>query len=492
MNKQLIAWINDKLGYSISDKYYGKIDEWLCWWRGYFKPFHHMTFSNGKRRIERDLYALKMGKKVCEDWASILLNSKTHIKISDERTNLFVQGRRETEGVLGANSFWTKCNRLIEKSFAAGTGAVTIHATGVRLSGGGDDLNVEISPDASLNFNYLTADYIIPLTVDNGKIIEAAFASESTEKGKKYLLLEIHTLDGNGFYIIENRRFLAENGQLTEENLPSNMIRRFCTGSAVPWFAVFMPNIENDVPDNNGLGVSIIHGVVDTLKAVDLCFNNFCADFYLGQKKIFMEKTLSDIDENGTEIAPDDVHQQLFTFVQFPTEDQGKEKANSFIMEFNPALRVDDNTKGVQSALDYLSFKCGLGNKHYQFNGGTVVTATQYTGDKQDLIQNADKHYAEVERFLLSLVRSVIHIGKNLMGADIAENAEIDIDFDRSVIIDDTAERLQDLQEVRDGVKAPWEFRVKYYGDTEEDAKKILDELRGMENVDLGFEDGDG
>ena len=488
MNKQLIAWINDKLGYSISDKYYGKIDEWLCWWRGYFKPFHHMTFSNGKRRIERDLYTLKMGKKVCEDWASILLNSKTHIKISDERTNLFVQGRRETEGVLGANSFWTKCNRLIEKSFAAGTGAVTIHASGVRLSGGGDALNVEISPDASLNFNYLTADYIIPLTVDNGKIIEAAFASESTEKGKKYLLLEIHTLDKNQNYVIENRRFLAENGQLTEENLPSNMIRRFCTGSPVPWFAVFMPNIENDVPDNNGLGVSIIHGVVDTLKAVDLCFNNFCADFYLGQKKVFMEKSLVEITEDGAEIAPDDVHQQLFTFINFPTESQGDGK--KFIQEFNPALRVDDNTKGVQSALDYLSFKCGLGNKHYQFNGGTVVTATQYTGDKQDLIQNADKHYAEVERFLLSLVRSVIHIGKNLVGADIAENAEIDIDFDRSVIIDDTAERLQDLQEVRDGVKAPWEFRVKYYGDTEEDAKKILDELKGIESVDLGFEGG--
>ncbi len=488
MNKQLIAWINDKLGYSISDKYYGKIDEWLCWWRGYFKPFHHMTFSNGKRRIERDLYTLKMGKKVCEDWASILLNSKTHIKISDERTNLFVQGRRETEGILGANSFWTKCNRLIEKSFAAGTGAVTIHASGVRLSGSGDDLNVEISPGASLNFNYLTADYIIPLTVDNGKIIEAAFASESTEKGKKYLLLEIHTLDKNQNYVIENRRFLAENGQLTEENLPSNMIRRFCTGSPVPWFAVFMPNIENDVPDNNGLGVSIIHGVVDALKAVDLCFNNFCSDFYLGQKKVFMEKSLVEVTDDGTEIAPDDVHQQLFTFIKFPEETQSDGK--KFIQEFNPALRVDDNTKGVQSALDYLSFKCGLGNKHYQFNGGTVVTATQYTGDKQDLIQNADKHYAEVEQFLLSLVRSVIHIGKNLMGADIAENAEIDIDFDRSVIIDDTAERLQDLQEVRDGVKAPWEFRVKYYGDTEEDAKKILDGIKGIESVDLGFEGG--
>ena len=193
------------------------------------------------------------------------------------------------------------------------------------------------------------------------------------------------------------------------------------------------------------------------------------------------------MDDVGNEIAPDDVHQQLFTFIKFPEENQSDGK--KFIQEFNPALRVDDNTKGVQSALDYLSFKCGLGNKHYQFNGGTVVTATQYTGDKQDLIQNADKHYAEVERFLLSLVRSVIHIGKNLMGADVADNAEIEIDFDRSVIIDDTAERLQDLQEVRDGLMAKWEYRVKWYGETENEAKKIISEIEDGQTVDLGFGD---
>lgn len=489
MNKQIISWINENYGYNISDKYYSLIDVWLNWWRGYYKPFHRYSFSNGKKKIDRELYTLKMGKKVCEDWASILLNSKTHIKISDEKTNFFVQGKRETEGILGANSFWTKGNRLIEKAFATGTGAVTIHASGIKLAGNGGDLTADISPGAALDFNYLSAEYIIPLTVDNDRITEAAFASETAERGKKYLILEIHTLDKNKNYVIEIHRFLAENEQLSECDLPENMIKKFSTGSPVPWFAIFMPNIENNVEDNNGLGVSIIHNAIDALKAVDLCFNNFCSDFYLGQKKIFMEKSLADFDEDGTEIAPDDVHQQLFTFIKFPSENDPDGK--KFIQEFNPALRVDDNTKGVQSALDYLSFKCGLGNKHYQFNGGTVVTATQYTGDKQDLIQNADKHYAAVEQFLISLVRSVIHIGKNLMGADIAENSEIEIDFDRSIIIDDTAERLQDLQEVRDGVKAPWEFRMKYYGETAEEAKKILDEINGGEDVDLGFGDGE-
>lgn len=488
MNKQIISWINEKFGYNISVKYYKFIDEWLDWWRGYYKPFHTFIFNNGKKNLKRNLYTLKMGKKVCEDWASILLNSKTHIKISDEKTNDFVQGKRETEGVLGGNHFWTKGNRMIEKGFATGTGAVIIHVSGIKLGGSGDSLTVKSSPEAEIQLNYLSAEYIIPLTVCNGKITEAAFASGITEKGKNYVLLEVHTLDEKSNYVISNYRFLNENGNLTEEKLTDGLIQTFNTGAPVPWFAIFTPNIENNIEYSNGLGISVLHNGIDALKAVDMCFNNFCSDFYLGQKKVFMEKSLVEFTDDGTEIAPDDVHQQLFNYIQFPQDNAPDTK--KFIMEFNPALRVDDNTKGVQSALDYLSFKCGFGNKHYQFNGSTVVTATQYTGDKQDLIQNADKHYTSVEEFLLSLVQSIIYIGKNLIGADIEENSDIEIDFDRSIIIDDTAERLQDLQEVRDGVMAKWEFRMKYYGESEEQAKAMIAEIDGEQDIDLGFEEG--
>ncbi|MGN0602719.1 MAG: hypothetical protein ACI4I2_01970 [Oscillospiraceae bacterium] len=496
MNKQIIQWLNDEFDYNISGEYYDKfIKVWLDWWRGYHIPFHRFFFNNGKKTIKRDLYSLKMGKKVCEDWAAVLLNSKTHIKISDKPANDFVQGERETGGVLGSNCFWTKGNRLIERAFASGTGAVTIHISGgIRLTGEGELHTVETSPNAALQLNYLSAEYIIPLTVDNGRITEAAFVSETSVKGKKYLLLELHRLDDNKNYVISNYRFSADSEQLVPVALPDDMIQTFNTGSPVPWFAVFMPNIENNVECANGLGLSILHNAIDALKAVDLCFNNFCSDFYLGQKKVFMEKSIVEKTDDGVEIAPDDVHQQLFTMIDFPIENGG-EDSKRFIMEFNPDLRVDGNTKGVQSALDYLSFKCGLGNKHYQFNGGTVVTATQYTGDQQDLIQNADKHYTAVEQFLLSLVRSIIHIGKHLIGADISENAEIEINFDRSVIIDDSAERLQALQEVRDGVKAGWEYRMEFYGETEEKAKAMIAEIsgEGTEFTDdelMGFGDG--
>lgn len=485
MNTQLISWINSTLGYNISAEYYKKIDLWLDWWRGYFKPFHHFKHSNGKQNIDRDLYTLKMGKKVCEDWASILLNSKTKIVIEDKNANIFVQGEKETSGILGANSFWTQANRLVEKAFATGTGAVVLHVQNVKTNDG----KIEISPEAKIKLNYISADMIIPISVDNGKITEAAFASEFTEKGKKFLKLETHLLDEKGNYIIKNYHFKADKNTLEAVELPQDMVSEINTGCGVPWFSIIEPNIENDAPDNNGLGISVLHGAIDELKAVDLCFNNFCSDFYLGQKKVFMEKALVEMNEDGTEVAPDDVHQQLFTYINFP--DDRESDGKKFIQEFNPALRVEENTKGVQSALDYLSFKCGLGNKHYQFNGTTVVTATQYTGDKQDLIQNAHKHYIVVEEFMLSLVRAILHVGKHIMGADFDENTKLEVNFDKSVIIDEAAERLQDQQDVRDGLMAKWEYRVKWYGETKDKAKQIIAEIEDSQQVDLGFEDGD-
>ena len=128
------------------------------------------------------MYALKMGKKVCEDWASILLNSKTKIVIEDKNANIFVQGEKETSGILGANNFWKQANRLVEKAFAAGTGAVVLHVQNVKTDGG----SVQASPEAKIKLNYISAEMIIPISVDNGKITEAAFASEFTEKGKSF------------------------------------------------------------------------------------------------------------------------------------------------------------------------------------------------------------------------------------------------------------------------------------------------------------------
>jgi len=489
----VINHLNQKKNYNLSADYYEKISTWLDWWRGFYKPFHEFRETNGKRSVTRRLYSLRMAKKVCEDWASILLNEKTWIAITDGTekpgennstmpgvSSLFVQGEDGTGGVLGENDFWAQGNALIEKAFALGTGAFVVKLSGVGVDGN----RVKPSQQAKIHIDYLTAQQIIPLTIRNGRIVEAAFVSENTVRGKKYIYLETHELE-NGGYRVTNEYFLVDGDRLIPEPLPEGVAEIFNTGSDIPLFAIFSPNIVNTYPDSHGLGVSVYAHALDNLKSVDLAFNNFCRDFALGGKKVFYREGLLQVDEEGNRIVPDDVMQQLFVQIgDGYMDEQGRQNA---VQEFNPSLRVSENVDGLQAMLDYLSFKVGFGTKHYQFNAGSVVTATQYMGDKQELIQNAAKHYIVIERAIKQLVRAILWAGKEVLGQPVNPDAKVTVNFEDSYIIDKESERQRDLQEVRDGLMRPYEYRMKWYGEDEVTAKKMTgaaltdDELMGFD-----------
>ena len=101
--------------------------------------------------------------------------------------------------------------------------------------------------------------------------------------------------------------------------------------------------------------------------------------------------------------------------------------------EYNPDLRTEANSQAVQDALDYFSFKVGLGTHHYQFNAGNIATATQYTGDRQDMVQHANRHQIKIEAALLQILHSILWVGKNLVGADIDPDTAITINLTTAI-----------------------------------------------------------
>lgn len=461
----ILQYLNKKFGTSLQAEYYDNIRLWKAWWQGYVKSFHSFRELDGDRVLERKLYSMKMAKKICEDWASILLNEKTGIVIADKASSDFVQGGKQSSGVLGANEFWQRGNELIERAFYSGTGAFVLRLENAPLDGKG---NILRSPETQIGIDYLDAMFIYPISVKRGKITEAAFASVQLVKGKYEVYLEEHTLQ-NGNYVIYNELFDYESGTLVSKSLPQGMLPMLNTGSSIPWFAVLEPNLSNSLPGSNGMGLSVFANAIDELQNVDIAFNNFVKDFKLGGKKVFYNRSMTKRTKDGRLISPDDVAQQLF--LQIDAESDVDADLKALIQEYNPQLRVEENTKGIQAALDYLSFKCGLGTRYYSFDGGTIQTATQYTGERQDLVQNANKHYIAVERALQNLVRGILYIGREILGQPVKEDAEVEIKFEDSYIIDKEQERERDRQDVLNGIMQRWEYRVKWYGEEETQAK---------------------
>lgn len=479
---QFIKYLNKEKGWELQGQYYAIIDEWRQWWRGNYAPFHCIKESGLDGNIHtRDMYRLRMPKRACEDWASLLLNDKTTVTVDDKQSAEWLLGdnAQQTGGELGRLDFWHNANTLVELAFRSGTGAFVLGVENLAVIGG----IAQNSKEARICMDYLPAECILPLTIRHGKIIDTAFASEVIVGGKSCIYLQTHKLtmkNGVQQYTITNEYFTSEsedseNAEYKPAPLPAGMVKSFSTGSDVPWFSIFSPNIVKNIPLGPGLGMSVFSEALDQAKHCDLAFDNYCRDIYLGGKKVFYNKNLlkSIIDGDGNVhyLPPDDIRQQLF--VHAPGSDPEAEPAWH---EYNPDLRTEANSQAVQDALDYFSFKVGLGTHHYQFNAGNIATATQYTGDRQDMVQHANRHQIKIEAALLQILRAMLWVGKVLTGAPIDENAAVTINFDDSYISDAETRRQRDKDDAMDGFIPKYRYNMEWRGMSEDDAKRAVQE----------------
>ena len=210
MSNAVIIKLNE-LGYTtIPEAFYGKVAEWKSWYQGNVKGFHNYTIRNGESVVSCKRYSLGMGKKLCEDWANLLMNEKVKITLEGQKEQEFI------DTVLTENNFCVKANEMQEMKSALGTVAYVPRVVGQEISESG-----EIVPGnaSGLVLDYVTIENIYPLSWQNGYISECAFSSAVTRDGKDYVYLQIHRKEDNGNYVIENRIFNNSSEMLSEERL---------------------------------------------------------------------------------------------------------------------------------------------------------------------------------------------------------------------------------------------------------------------------------
>lgn len=492
--QRFVAYLNKSKGWHIGGAYYAEILQWRDWWRGDYAPFHTVKEQTLRGNIsKRQMYRLRMPKRACEDWASLLLNDKTTLTLADARAARWLLGgdAGQAGGVLGQLGFWPHANELVELAFRSGTGAFVMSCEGLQLDGG----QVAASPGARLALDYLPAECILPITIRHGQVADAAFASEVTVEGKSCIYLQTHILTPGG-YRIANEYFTSNNEDSEDEGympapLPPGMAASFSTGSAVPWFSLLRPAGVKNRCGGAGLGQAVFAEAIDPAKQCDLAFDNYCRDIFLGGKKVFYSADMltPHVGPDGSAHwdAPDDVRQQLF--VRAPKSDPDGPDAWH---EYNPDLRTDQNGKAVQDALDYFSFKCGLGTRRYRFEASGIKTATEYTGSRQDMVQHANRHQIGIEAALLGIVRALLWAGHALLGADIDPDTAVTVNFDDSYITDSETRRAQMKDDCLAGFLPRYRYLMEWYGMSEAEARAAVQEAarEGSGGPALGFGGG--
>ena len=438
-----------KRGYILpAEEQYQRVRNWLEWYTGKVKSFHSYSQYNGKKHVMRERFSLSLAKKVCEDWANLLINEKMEIRISDEKI------QAEINNILSKNKFRERANALTEVAFALGTGAF-----------------VEYIENGKVCIDYIRADMIYPLSWENGDITECAFAGEKVIDGKKCIYLTMHLLE-DGKYKIENHLFNITNYVPREIELPRGIVGEYFTNSAVPMFQIIKPNIVNNADLDSPMGISVFANSLDVLKGIDLVYDSYENEFRLGKKRIIIPTGMAQFldDENGIRPVFDDNDTEFYAL----------KETDHFtdIKEINMDLRSDEHEKALARNLSLLSSKCGLGSDRYSYEKSTLKTATEVISEKSELYQNLKKNEIIIEGAVIGAVKAVMV----LLGLD---SAEVSVSFDDSIIEDTDAIAKRAMEEFKLGLIDTAQYFVRVYKMTEAQAVDMARKIEARCKKDI-------
>ena len=342
MSNAVIVKLNE-LGYTtIPEAFYAKVAEWKSWYQGNVKGFHNYRVRNGESMVTCKRYSLGMGKKLCEDWANLLMNEKVQITLEGKKEQEFI------DRVLMENNFTVKSNEMQEMKSALGTVAYIPRVVGQEVNEGG-----EVVPgDASgIILDYVTIENIYPLAWSNGYISECAFSSVASRDGHDYLYLQIHHKEDSGEYVIENRIYRYDNEMLADEQLVNvkgfeNIPPMVHTGSDKRQFVIDRPNIANNFNYLLPTGISVYANAIDVLQGVDIAYDSYVNEFKLGKKRIMVKPSAAQYVDGQPAFDPSDV-----AFYVLPDDVTD----GAVIQPIDMTLRTAEHNTGIQDQLNILS-----------------------------------------------------------------------------------------------------------------------------------------
>lgn len=434
-----------------SDETYDHIDGWLEWYQNDVETFHKYKVFNGVITKEEERYKLGMAKKVCEDWANLLLNEKVAIKAGNYEKRL--------QEILDDNNFLVRANQLIEMAFALGTGALVEYLDGEKVV-----------------IDYIRADMIYPLSWENGDITECAFGSIRVIDGNEVIYLQIHRLgdadqgEDPELYYIENK--YIDKKESVELEIPGDMLPLIPTKYDSPLFQIITPNICNNIDLDSPLGVSVFANAIDQLKGCDLVYDSYMNEFVLGRKRILVPISLAKIQMEKDGVAAPAFDASDTVYYQMP----GDRDSNLKLTEVDMSIRANEHELAVQRGLDVLALKTGLGTGRYQFDSSGVKTATEVISDKSDLYQSRQKNAIIVNAALIDMVEAIAFL-------DAGREVEVSIDFDDSIIEDTNTTIDKNIKLVQGGLRSKLTAIMEINKCTKEEAMKELERIAGDNQI---------
>ena len=393
---------------------------WKWVYKGFYNAWHLIaapTIENPK--ATRRMAYLNLSKAVCSELAGMVWTDQTEVTVSTAGIELAENEEDPLQkfvrkSALEKNNFGVKMGETIEQAAALGGAALKVWRD-VRHDGEGR----EIEGSERLKIGYCMADQFIPTAWDNAEISEAVFISRQAKGGYYYTRLEWHKWDGVT-YTITNELYRADQYRTGSREPQDILGMRVPLAEIYPFldetatvdgientlFSYFRTPTANNIDDNSPLGVSIYANAMETLHALDICFDSFVREFRLGKKRIIvparMIKTVID-PVSGEPRRYFDATDETYEALSTDDPDSLKIQDNSI------ELRVDEHVSAMNAFLNIFCLQVGLSSGTFSFDAKSgLKTATE-------VVSENSKTYKTVKNFQNMIRPAVVRLVENII-----------------------------------------------------------------------------
>lgn len=347
-------------------------------------------------------------------------------------------------------------------------------------------LNQEVDGHkARINVDFISADNFIPLAFSvNGEITKAAFVQTKVADGATYRRLEVHTLVDGCKVVVQNKAFVNKNVASTDLSYNSDLGQEIDLANVPEWkdlepetvienvdkllFAYFKMPEANTIDPYSPLGMSGYGRAVALIKDADMQYSRLLWEF---------EATEAAIDVDRDALKPytdrDGVTHTMRPSLQdrlFRTLDLGKDDTYE---PYLPTIRDASIINGLNTILTRIEDVCALSR-------GTISTATVEATSATELRVLKQRSFSvnsDIQKTLEVCLKDVIKIMDiycTLYNIVPEADYEVSFEWDDSILVDTAEEMSKRVTLISNGIYSKTEFRMWYFGETEEQAKQAL------------------
>lgn len=192
------------------------------------------------------------------------------------------------------------------------------------------------------------------------------------------------------------------------------------------------------------------------------------------------------IDADGTFVKVDPDHPTRFTLPKTVKRlFRSMNTSDDFYQVFNPAFRDVSLLNGLNQLLRRIEFSCGLSYGVLSDPNDKELTATEIVSSKQRLYTTVSEIQGALQDALDDLIGAMDYWANFIPGIPEGKYT-VEYQWDDSIVTDLNTEKQLFLQEIRDGIRQRWEYRVRFFGEDEKKAKQMAGEDQ-TDNMLMGF-----